>query len=238
MGIGAWEHQVSLGEPRVTIGMPHRELTHMAWAIGLSNLQKPPVTQMSLSKGTPWDVARNNIVRDARNSASTHILFLDTDVVPPPEGLMRLLNQNQPLISGLYYCRHRTTLDISTLPVAVPPTPAMWVDNGDGAYAPIVKWNDGLVQCNVVGAGFLLVHMSVFDRLDDKLDRKGNYFKWTSGITDEEYCEHMPGVSEDFFFCRLVQQIGIPIVVDTGVKCTHMTVSATIDEKGLDFSSV
>lgn len=239
MGIGAWEHQAGSVEPRVTIGMPHREITHMKWAIGLSGLQKPPNTSFSLSKGTPWDVARNLISKDAMNNGSTHLLFLDTDVVPPVDGLMRLLSHNLPIVSGLYYCRHRTDFAITdSLPISLPPTPAMWLDNGAGAYAPVTRWSNQLMQCNVVGAGFVLIHTSVFERLDRDLDRKGIYFKWTSGIDNEEYCEHQAGVSEDFFFCRLVEKLGIPIFVDTTIKCDHMSMSTTINEKGLDFSGV
>jgi len=74
--------------------------------------------------------------------------------------------------------------------------------------------------------------------MDRDLDRKGIYFKWTSNINDEEYCEHQPGVSEDFFFCRLLTQLGIPIYVDTTVKCDHMNISTVINEKGLDFSGI
>ncbi|MCK5385621.1 MAG: hypothetical protein KAJ39_00420 [Gammaproteobacteria bacterium] len=238
-GIGAWENQAGPGGPIVTIGMPHKEITHVQWAIGLSNLQKPPMTALSLSKGTPWDIARNTIVRDARANNSTHVFFLDTDVVPPPDALMKLIAHNQPVMSGLYYCRHRTDVDVSSLPVAVPPVPAMWQDNGAGAYAPIVSWVDPMVGCAVVGAGCLLVNMSVFDKLDKDLGRDGNYFKWTAGHEkNEEFCEHLPGVSEDFFFCRLVRQIGLQILVDTSIKCNHMAMATVINEKGIDFSSI
>lgn len=221
-----------------TIGISHKEITHMNWAIGLANLQRPMPCAFSLSKGQPWDVSRNAIVKDAIANGSTHLLFIDSDVVPPPDAFERLLKHNLPVISGLYYCRHRTDMDVGNLPIALPPVPAMWLDNGQGSYAPITRWNSQLVQCAVVGAGFLLIHMSVFQRLDNELNRNGSYFKWTSGINNTEYEEGKPGVSEDFFFCRLLGELGIPIYVDTTIKCQHMLMAGVIDERGIDFSSI
>lgn len=192
-----------------------------------------------MSKGHPWDVSRNTIVRDAIANNSTHLLFLDSDVVPPVDAISRLLQHNLPVVSGLYYCRHRSDIQIpESLPIALPPTPAMWLYNGQGSYSPITKWNSQLIQASVVGAGFVLIHMSIFERLNRELGRNGIFFKWTNGIENEEYAEHMPGVSEDFFFFRMLEQLGVPVYVDTTIKCEHLSMACIIDEKGLDFSSI
>lgn len=238
--VGAWEQNPPTNEPIVTIAIPHREICHVRFALGLARLLKPAKTFFSISKGHPWDLTRNGHVQDALNNGSTHILFYDSDIDPPAEGLNKLLSHNMPVVSGLYYCRHRSDyLTPESLPVPLPATGAMWLDNGQGAYNPIINWTPGqLVQCSVVGCGFALIHMSVFRRLDKELNRNGVFFKWTAGVKDTAYTEGLPGVSEDFFFFRMLARIGIPIMVDTSIICNHMSMAAVVNQKGLDFSAI
>jgi len=239
---GAWELKTqSKNEPKITIGIPHKGITNMRWAMSLRSLSVPNGTSFNLSKSHPWDITRNSIAKDSVNNGSTHLLFYDSDVCPPADGLMKLLNHNMPVVGGLYHCRHRADIVIpESIPIPMPPTPAMWLNNGQGAYNPIVNWTPGsMVQCSVTGCGFLLIHTSVFNRLDRDLNRNGSYFKWTAGINnDTVYTENLPGVSEDFFFCRMLEKLGIPIYIDTSVVCDHMSMDAIINDRGIDLSNI
>lgn len=238
--VASWEQNTPVEEQRVTISIPHNSITHMRWAMALRSLNIPNGTIFNLSRGHPWDLTRDSLAQDAVNNGSSHILFLDSDVCPPSDGLMKLLKHNLPVVSGVYYCRHRSDIILpESLPIPMPPTPAMWINNGAGAYNPIINWVPGsLVQCNVVGCGFVLIHTSVFKRLDRDLKRNGNYFKWTAGNKNEAYIENLPGVSEDFFFFRMIEKLGIPVFVDTSVICEHMSMAAIVNQKGIDFSMI
>lgn len=238
--VGAWEQNLPTNEPIVTLAIPHKEICHLRFAIGLARLAKPAKTFFSVSKGHPWDITRNGMAQDALNNGSTHILFLDSDIDPPDGGLLKLLSYNLPIVGGLYYCRHKSDfVTPESLPIPLPSTAAMWLDNGQGAYNPIINWNAGqLVQCDVTGCGFLLVHTSVFRRLDKELNRNGVYFKWTAGVKDVNYTEGLPGVSEDFFFCRMLKRLGIPVYIDTSIECNHLSMAVVVNKKGLDFSAI
>lgn len=238
--VAAWEHLTQQPEVKITIAIPHTSITHVRWAMAIRSLVIPNGTVFNLSRGHPWDITRNSLVKDAINNGSTHILFLDSDVCPPSDGLTKLLKHNLPIVSGLYYCRHRADIVVpESMPIPMPPTPAMWINNGQGAYNPIINWPPGsMVQCNVIGCGFSLIHTSVFKRLDKELNRNGVYFKWTAGLNDNNYTEGLPGVSEDFFFFRMVEKLGIPVYVDTSCICQHMSMSSVVDGKGIDFSLI
>jgi len=55
--------------------------------------------------------------------------------------------------------------------------------------------------------------MNVFNRIEEP------YFEWTQGRSSG-------GVSEDFYFFEKIRKTGIPIHVDTRVKCKHVDISS------------
>ena len=73
------------------------------------------------------------------------------------------------------------------------------------------KGPDGqMVEADVVGAGALLIHRRVLERLPDP------WFKFTYEGRDND-----EGVSEDFYFCKKAKEAGFTIIVDTAVQCPH-----------------
>ena len=66
--------------------------------------------------------------------------------------------------------------------------------------------------------GFCLIHRSVFETIERELGRP--WFLWTHGR--EEMFNLDVGVSEDFFFCEKVREVGYRILVATSVRCGHI----------------
>ncbi len=52
-------------------------------------------------KVTPVDEARNNIVKEFLKSDCTHLFWIDSDTVPPPNAIERLLRVNQPVVTAI-----------------------------------------------------------------------------------------------------------------------------------------
>src|SRR3990167_9080572 len=141
---GAWEQQGS-----VLVGILHVEQTTVAWALGLRNLQIPgqimPVT------GMPFDHGRNTICMKALECGADYVYMLDSDVVPPPDAILRLMAHKQPLISGLY-CRRSPPAGV---PVMMRPV-GQW----------ITQWTpNAVIEVDVVGAGCMLIHRSILENL-------------------------------------------------------------------------
>jgi len=71
----AWEIDE---RPKLLIGMPHRGTVSMDWALAFRNLQVNVPAMFTTSKGTSWDMARNEIVRSAIDAKVDWLFFLDS----------------------------------------------------------------------------------------------------------------------------------------------------------------
>ena len=140
---GAWEVQ-NVG--RVLVGILHTDVTTMAWSLGLRQLQVPgnilPVA------GMPYDMARNKINQAALEGGFDFVFHLDSDVIPPPDTILRLMQHNQPIISGVY-CRRSPP---HGLPVMIK----------DGQWVTQYPQNS-IIDVDVVGAGCLLLRRDLLE---------------------------------------------------------------------------
>ena len=205
MGIGAWEQTAP--QETIVIAIPHVGIVNFEWAVHFKTLQPPVPFSIIANRGLPIDQARCNLVEKAREMNATHIFFLDSDVCVPPDGLIKLFNWRLPIVCGIYGSKHEA--------------PGCWIEtskSGGARYAAVTPQalEAGPLFTHpdlVVGAGCCLIDMKVFDRL------KTPYFLWTQGREPD-------GVSEDFYFFEKVRAAGIPIHMDTSVRCRHIDFSA------------
>ena len=197
---GSWE---LINQNRVLCCILTRESASVAWAFGLRNLQIPgAITGLS---GMPFDHARNTGCQKLLELGWEWLFFLDDDVIPPPDAVMRLLNHKKPIVSGLYYRRYE------------PIVPVMLRDS---EYGPqwIREFNaPELIEVDYVGAGCLLIHRDVLNSLQP-LSARCRWFEWRCDRTD---LPHLERTSEDFTFCKHARNHGYKIYVDTGIQCRH-----------------
>lgn len=199
---GAWEIQET-----VLAAILHTDATTIAWAFGLRNLILPggfmPIA------GMPYDHARNVACQKTLECGADWLFFLDSDVIPPRDAVLRLMAHRQPIISGVYARR--------SPPVALP----VMMRNGNWVtdYEP-----GSIIEVEVVGAGCLLIHRSVLEKfLENPLGRERGkpWFDWRvdmAGLVPQG-----ESMSEDFTFCLHARRaFGYKILVDTGVVCKHV----------------
>jgi hypothetical protein len=196
MGNGSWERE----GPSVLVAILTREIVTMKWALGLRNLGLPPMFGISVRSGAPYDVMRNNACEDALKAGFQRVLFLDDDVIAPPDTYVRLAQHNQDIVSGLYYRRHEPVLPV-----------AMKMDM-QGQPQWVQAWDppNSLVEVDYVGAGCLLIHRRVLEQTPRP------WFEWEIGKKDGN------ALSEDFAFCRNAKRVGFKVLLDTSVKCEHI----------------
>lgn len=132
------------------------------------------------------------------------ILLHNSDVIPPPDCILRLLSHNLPIVSAMY-CRRSP-------PHSVP----VMMRN----HQWITKFPMGsLVEVELVGAGALLVHRSVYEKVPPQRNGK-NWFDWRvdmKGFIPDNLC-----LSEDYTWNAHVRNHGYKIYCDTSIRCKHI----------------
>lgn len=155
----------------------------------------------------PFDQARNVICMATLDGGFDYSFHLDSDVIPPPDAVLRLLRHQKPLISGIYHRR--------SPPQGVPVMMkgGQWVTS----YPP-----NSVIEVDVVGAGCLLLSADFLRAMPAIQPNTGkHWFSWQSDLPRVKENEgwHM---SEDFTMCKFVKEkMGIPTLIDTSVVCRH-----------------
>jgi len=148
------------------------------------------------------DVNRNVLVERAlKDKKVTHVLFVDTDNVMPPNLLSRFLQHDLPVMTGIYYQRK--------IPFRC--TQFIGVSEGRFKALRLADYEEGsLVQIHATGAGALLIKREVFDQLERP------YFKFMNRE------DGLKITGEDIYFCQKLMEADIPIYVDTSILSQHI----------------
>lgn len=181
---------------------------------------------------------RNELVAKVIQSKKpwTHVLFIDDDIVPEPDALVKLLSHGKDITSGL--CTKRCD----------PPIPTIRsFDEATGDFHQMLQWQDHgkLIQVDAVGTGLMLISQKAVQEIgrysinceyEKKLygdapnfgdiggKRLAHYLK----TGDALWFQLLPALSgkgeygEDIGFCLKARECGIGIFVDTTVTPKHL----------------
>lgn len=216
----SWELQKANS---VVCGILHVETTTIAWSFGLRNLVFPGKQEhrlfdpFILMTGTPFDHGRNLICTQMIQSQWFEwLFFLDSDVIPPRDVILRLLKHNKPIISGIYYRRSPP----EGIPVML--KNGMWITQ----YP-----QNSVIEVDLVGAGCLLIHKSVLERMPPQRPEAGkHWFDWRVDCKDNPHFKGREGecLSEDFTWNLWARKHGWKILVDTSIICRHVGYSQSM----------
>jgi len=141
-----------------------------------------------------------------KNPDVTHLYFMDSDVVPPPNTLQKLIGHDLPIVAGIY-------------PMNVNGKKT-WSFKGDSRNATYGGWQlhsiplpDELMNVTAIGGSTLLVKREVFEKMERP------WFKIVYKAIDEE--GHAYDEGEDEYFSRIAIEAGYDIVVDPTIICQH-----------------
>lgn len=200
---GSWELKE---QNKVLCAFLHTDLVSTAWALGLRNLIIPgPLVPLS---GMPYDHARNQAVEACLSGGFEYLFFIDSDVIPPRDAVLRLLNHRLPIVSGLY-CRRSPP---HSVPVCIK-NGSWYTDFPLGA----------MIEVDLVGAGCLLIHRTVFEHvLGPRANLGKKWFDWRVDTQTLSPPSDQPPLSEDFTWCDLVRKHGYHIMIDSSIQCRHV----------------
>lgn len=218
-GFRQFQTRADLSAGSVFIAIPHTEHIRaetMSWVV--STISTKILCSLNLSYGMPVDSNRNQIVKrfltDPQAQTFEYLLMVDSDIVPPPGALERLLSHKKKIVSAVVWSMMPGEKGSKWEDVAMP-YPIVMKRSGDGKgwnvdRESIARSPGGLIEVDATGGGCLLIHREVLEKVGKNHFRFG-YDEW--GISNF--------VGEDFSFCMKVKELGYQIYVDLAVICEH-----------------
>lgn len=137
---------------------------------------------------------RNELVRWAQDRKATHVLWIDTDSVFPPDAAKRLLTSGIPFIGANFALKDGSGRS------------SVWGLDDDR----IQPLEHGVEVVSTLGFGFTLTRMEVLEAVGDP------WFKTVDG--------ERGGPADEYRFCELARAKGFPPHVDHSLSrhCAHV----------------
>jgi GT2 family glycosyltransferase len=143
----------------------------------------------------PIHEMRNTIVRRSLELDCTHLIFLDADMVYPPDTITQLLSHDKDIVGALTFKRWPNF------------EPLLFAGDEHNMYL-IDPIPEGVVKVTATGTGCLMIKTSVFDNMEYP------WFEFSS--------ENGKPVGEDINFCYNAKKVGYEIYVDTTIRTEHL----------------
>lgn len=175
-------------------------------AVAMATLYKPN-HRFHTVQGHNIGILRNMLVNMAlQNTDCTHLFFLDSDVIIPPYGLMRLLRRDLDIVTGIY-----TMKSPPYVPLAI-----MRPENittGEKIYNYYFRLGENvlnkLIPCDATGAGCLLIKREVLLKMGPP---------WFQ-VTPME--RGLSAIGEDLYFFDKAKEHGYQLYADLSIHCDH-----------------
>ncbi|TET10494.1 hypothetical protein E3J84_03950 [Candidatus Aerophobetes bacterium] len=192
---------------KVAICLPTYDMkVNIRTMISLATMWKPN-HYYKYKYGPTIDVNRNVLVQEALlDEGTTHILFVDTDMIIPHNLLGRFLlhmedDKTIDVMSGIYFQRD------------IPFRSTQFLEWGDEFFKRLraADYPEGaLVDIDAAGAGALLIKRDVFDKI------KQPHFEF---LLLNYGCQYL---GEDITFFKKMKEAGLRTCVDTSIICQHI----------------
>ena len=132
---------------------------------------------------------RERLVKKAIELECTHLLFVDSDMVFEKDAVLKLLEHDKDIIGAN---SHRRKLPLEDTVIGI---------KGEGL---------NIARVESVGAGFMLIKLSIFDFLPEP------WFFWESNQNGELI------TGEDYWFCSLARKHNFEVWCDLSIKVGHI----------------
>lgn len=172
--------------------------------------------------------ARNDLARKFLDEHTADWLwFIDTDMTFEPDIVDRLVEAahptDRPIMGALCF----------SVQNGFKACPTLYVLRDDGKVGRVFDYPRNHVMRILTGTGCLLIHRSVFEKMRDATTESGAVkfpkpYEWFNNTQ----VGSVP-VGEDITFCIRAESLGIPVHVDTSIKCGHVK-PFVVDEEMFD----
>lgn len=152
---------------------------------------------LDFKKGTYVHDNRNWIVNAAIKGKATHLMFLDTDLTFPTDGIKKLIAHDKDIVGGMY--------NMKGLPLV---NTIKFADENGNFINKTMELPKEVFKCAAIPTGFMLIKISCLDKI------KQPYFEF--GIGKESI------IGEDVMFCKKATKAGIEIWCDPTILIGHI----------------
>lgn len=194
---------------KVMIGIPsNRDLKKEFVAQLLRLGQKVGINNLCMIQNAMINQCRDAIVTTAVQKGFEYIMWLDDDMIVPPDVIERLMSHDKDICSGIYFGRRNfrpLLFDINEE-----------IENGETFYSikNHTEYPDnGLLKVDGIGFGCVLTKVSALTKIWQCPDE---------GIGKTCF-DFIGGVGEDLSFGIRCKKLGIETWVDTSIKCGHLS---------------
>lgn len=194
----------------IVIGVPMDELMFSQFFSNIICLSIMPWDSFITTSDTFITEARNHIHdRFLERSKAPFLLMIDSDVLPPPDTIERLLKHNLPVVSGVYHKKEKFPVKDEEGNEGIVQRPVVYdyvrFDEDSQVFKFHNRFKDGtgLEKVDGVGAGCLMLRRDVCEKIG-----KSPY--------------NLKNGGEDLSFCRKITGCGYDIFVDWDLKCGHI----------------
>lgn len=174
----------------------------------LMAMERPDFVYLENPRGGDIAEIRERQTAAGLEMGCTHILFLDADMIYPPQflpDLFKLLEEGADLAGGLCYRGYP------------PYNPLLWHLTEERQLRPFEDYNFGdVVEVGATGAACLLVKKEVFDGLERPWFRIQTEEKTENGVTK------VIRRGEDTYFTRRATSAGFKIRINTAYDIGHL----------------
>lgn len=193
---------------KIVVGIPTAtNYFHRKFVQSLMSLQYPTNCDVDINivSGYQLPFSRNSIIQHVLEINSDYVFFIDSDMVFPPDSLIRLLKHNVDICHALSFRR--------TLPYY--PCLFKW-DTENKCYITVdyFESKDDLISVDAAGSACTLINTSVYKKM-----RRPYYY----------YHEHT--FSSDLTFSMNVKKLGYDIFVDRTLKIGHIGAEIEVTEE-------
>lgn len=194
---------------KTLIAVPCMDMVNAPFAQSLCAMTKVGECHVSFMVGSLIYDARNSLCEQALKIGADAILWLDSDMLIPPDAMVRLMKhieEGKDIVSGLYFNRkpdYRPTLFKS-----------LDVENGKCKFTDYNDYpKDSVFEIDGCGFGCVAMRVPILTKM---VLEKGNWFApaYNSG--------------EDIAFCIRAKELGYKIWCDSSIKfghCGHIIVN-------------
>lgn len=176
------------------------------------NQGKPDISVVGINQTVGNQIARQrgDLLASFEKMNCDWMLWVDSDIVINHQAFDILWAnrdiETRPVVSGIYFVTMETT---QTLPAPIPCVFKYQDETGNLPIHPLPE--NELIQIDVAGLGFTLMHKSVATKLREV------YGNTTFQITIGD--KH---ISEDVSFFYKLRELGIPVYAHTGAHVQHI----------------
>jgi len=186
---------------KVLIGIPSTGAIPIKTVQSLMSLKRPEKSAFFFEAFSLVYFARNDICDVALRENWDYVLFVDSDMVFPPDALDRLMALNADVATAVYYARtgkHTPQIYSKIYPRT---------DEAKQICERFTEVPNGVFEVEGCGMGLCLIKREVI-----------------AEVTKEWYApfEPLPGLGEDFSFCYKARERGFKILADSTIEVGHI----------------